>query len=102
MLKKPKHFRAEPSARFQRFCDLLLQDSNRNAYRAAIGAGYTKRMAKSKSYKLAARIWRNPGFRSRWRALHVTPYLRRLREEEAERERQSDIASLLARAMHSR
>lgn len=43
----------EQQARFERLCFALTDDIQANAYRAAIKAGYTLRMAKSKSYKLA-------------------------------------------------
>lgn len=52
MSRKPT---AEQQARFERFCAALTDDIRADAYRAAIRAGYTLRMAKSKSYKLACR-----------------------------------------------
>ena len=48
----------EQQARFERLCFALTDDIQANAYRAAIKAGYTLRMAKSKSYNLASRAWK--------------------------------------------
>jgi hypothetical protein len=50
---------------------VLTDDIQGNAYRAAIWAGYTLRMAKSKSYKLARRAW--PRIRSAWKRKHFAP-----------------------------
>jgi hypothetical protein len=61
----------EQQARFERFCAALTDDIRANAYRAAIRAGYTLRMAKSKSYKLARRAW--PRIRSAWLRKHFAP-----------------------------
>lgn len=57
---------AEQEARFERFCAALEKDITLNAYRAAIEAGYTPRMAKSKSYKLAERAMKRRGFMKAW------------------------------------
>ena len=65
MSRKPT---PEQEARFKRFCVLLAADAPRSiASRAALQAGYTPRMAKSKSYKLAQRARKIPSFRKAWR-----------------------------------
>lgn len=46
--------RCEPAARFVRFSEAYARSGN--AYRAALEAGYSERMAKSKSYLLAKRV----------------------------------------------
>jgi len=61
----------EQQPRFERFCAALTEDIQANAYRAAIRAGYTVRMAKSKSYKLAHRAW--PRVRAAWLRKHFAP-----------------------------
>jgi hypothetical protein len=53
----------EKAARFEQFCKALVGDIRLSAYQAALKVGYTCRMAKSKSYKLAQRAWKRPSFR---------------------------------------
>jgi phage terminase small subunit len=62
---------AEQKLRFKRFCEALVNDIQANAYRAAITAGYSLRMAKSKSYLLARRAW--PTVRHAWNRKHFSP-----------------------------
>jgi hypothetical protein len=89
----------EQAARFERFCELLLNDPWARAHRAAIAAGYTRRMAKSKSHKLAARAWARPGLRAKWHELHVAPQERRWAEFERQEESRLDavVAQAIAR-----
>lgn len=56
----------EQEQRFESFCVLFANDIRLSAYRAALQAGYTSRMAKSKSYKLAQRAWKLPAVRKAW------------------------------------
>jgi hypothetical protein len=51
--------------RFGRFCQEYCRLSV--AYRAALAAGYSPRMAHSKSYLLARRARRTPSYRALWR-----------------------------------
>lgn len=51
------------AARFERFCEALIGNFRLTAYQAALKAGYTRRMAKSKSYELTQRAWKRAGFR---------------------------------------
>ena len=62
---------AEQKMRFERFCEALINDIRANAYRAAITAGYSLRMAKSKSHALARRAW--PRVRHAWNRKHFSP-----------------------------
>jgi len=64
MSRKPT---AEQQARFQRFCTAMIEDIRRSAFKAALVAGYSRRMAKSKSYLLARRAFQKPGFRRAYR-----------------------------------
>ena len=45
---------------------MLAGDIRLNAYRAALKAGYTERMAKSKSYRLAIKAMKIPRIRKAW------------------------------------
>lgn len=63
-----RKLKPEQVERFRRFCELLVIAAPRStAYRAALAAGYTPRMAKSKSYRLKQRAWKIRGFRKAWR-----------------------------------
>jgi len=57
----------EQEVRFKRFCVVLALNAPRSsAYGAALQAGYTARMAKSKSYLLGARAMKIPRVRKAW------------------------------------
>jgi hypothetical protein len=86
----------EQVARFEQFRTTLLADVRGNAYRAAVVAGYSRRMAKSKSYLLARRAWKDRKFRRRWHALYIAPIERRESAREAAEDRwfEAYLASL--------
>lgn len=62
---KKKQETAGSDPRFERFCQEYCRLGI--AYRAALAAGYSERMAHSKSYLLARRARSTPSFRALWR-----------------------------------
>jgi hypothetical protein len=81
----------EQAARFERFCAALVRDIRLSAFRAALLAGYTPRMAKSKSYKLAQRARKRPGFRKARERAAFGYAAEKNREYFLERQRQSEL-----------
>ena len=90
---------AEQEERFRRFCELLAADAPRSiAYRAALQAGYTPRMAKSKSYRLAQRARKTPGFRKAWNRAADEYAARANREYFLKRNRSPDTLRIISMA----
>ena len=64
MSRKPT---ADQQTRFEGFCTAMIEDIRSSAFEAALVAGYSRRMAKSKSYLLARRAFQKPAFRRAYR-----------------------------------
>jgi len=94
MSRKPT---IDQQARFELFCTFLAADIRQNAYRAAIKAGYTARMAKSKSYLLGTRAMKIPKVRKAWRR-YADEYAAKVNREYFLRRGRRDALEIIRRA----